>query len=72
MKSKGLVTPPTEEEVPEAATTNVVDFMDLLRKSIASNKRTAATGAKRSASKKAAKTRTKAPAKKPRRRRKSA
>jgi DNA end-binding protein Ku len=72
MKSKGLVTPPTEEEVPEAATTNVVDFMDLLRKSIASNKRTAATGAKRSASKKAAKTRTKAPAKTPRRRRKSA
>jgi DNA end-binding protein Ku len=72
MKSKGLVTPPAEEEVSEEATTNVVDFMDLLRKSIASNKRTAATGAKRAASKKAAKTKTKAPAKTSRRRRKSA
>jgi DNA end-binding protein Ku len=39
MKSKGVVTPP-EEETPEETTTNVVDFMDLLRKSIASNKRT--------------------------------
>jgi DNA end-binding protein Ku len=39
MKSKGVVTP-VEEEAPEETTTNVVDFMDLLRKSIASNKRT--------------------------------
>lgn len=42
MKSKGVVTPP-EEETPEETTTNVVDFMDLLRKSIASNKRTPST-----------------------------
>jgi DNA end-binding protein Ku len=72
MKSKGLVTPPSEEEAPEEATTNVVDFMDLLRKSIASNKRTAPAGAKRAATKKAARTKTKAPAKTSRRRRKSA
>jgi len=39
MKSKGVVTP-AEEEAPEEATTNVVDFMDLLRKSLATNKRT--------------------------------
>ena len=39
MKSKGVVTP-VEEEAPEEATTNVVDFMDLLRKSLATNKRT--------------------------------
>ena len=42
MKSKGVVTP-AEEEAPEETTTNVVDFMDLLRKSIASNKRTPST-----------------------------
>jgi DNA end-binding protein Ku len=41
MKSKGVVTPPVEE-APEEATTNVVDFMDLLRKSLATNKRTPA------------------------------
>jgi DNA end-binding protein Ku len=39
MKSKGVVTP-VEEEPAEETTTNVVDFMDLLRKSLASNKRT--------------------------------
>jgi DNA end-binding protein Ku len=39
MKSKGVVTP-VEEEAPEETTTNVVDFMDLLRKSLATNKRT--------------------------------
>jgi len=39
MKSNGVVTP-AEEEAPEEATTNVVDFMDLLRKSLATNKRT--------------------------------
>ena len=39
MKSKGVVTPP-EDEAEEETTTNVVDFMDLLKKSIASNKRT--------------------------------
>ena len=42
MKSKGVVTP-VEDEAPEETTTNVVDFMDLLRKSIASNKRTPST-----------------------------
>lgn len=39
MKSKGVVVP-AEEEAPEEASTNVVDFMDLLKKSLASNKRT--------------------------------
>ena len=44
MKSKGLVTPPSEEEeeAPENAATNVVDFMSLLQQSLASNKRTPA------------------------------
>jgi DNA end-binding protein Ku len=45
MKSKGLVTPRDEGEEAEAAegtTTNVVDFMALLKKSLASNKRTPA------------------------------
>ncbi len=44
MQSKGVVTTDTEEdaEVPENATTNVVDFMSLLQKSLASNKRTPA------------------------------
>jgi DNA end-binding protein Ku len=45
MKSKGLVSTEVEEaEVPENATTNVVDFMSLLQKSLASNKRTPARG----------------------------
>ena len=44
LKSKGVVTPPTDEEAdtPENATTNVVDFMALLQKSLASKKRTPA------------------------------
>lgn len=43
MKSKGVVTPVEEEsEAPENASTNVVDFMALLQKSLASNKRTPA------------------------------
>lgn len=45
MKSKGLVTPTGEEDegdVAEDATTNVVDFMALLQKSLASKKRTPA------------------------------
>ncbi|GAA0887488.1 Ku protein [Rhodanobacter soli] len=44
LKSKGVVTPPTDEEaqMPENATTNVVDFMALLQKSLASKKRTPA------------------------------
>jgi DNA end-binding protein Ku len=62
MKSKGVVTPP-EEEATEEATTNVVDFMDLLKKSLASNKRTPAS-AKRASKAKPAKSRT---ARKPRR-----
>jgi DNA end-binding protein Ku len=52
MKAKGVVTPVVDEE-PEETTTNVVDFMDLLRKSLATNQRTPAKKA--------------APAKKPRR-----
>ena len=60
MKSKGLVTPPAEEAEPEEATTNVVDFMELLRKSIASNKRSPASTkrarAKPARAKRAAKT----------------
>lgn len=68
IKAKGGVT--TVEETPEVAadaTTNVVDFMALLRKSVASNKR---TPAKKSASKKttakkpASKTSKREPAKK--------
>jgi DNA end-binding protein Ku len=44
LKSKGVVTPPSDEEgdTPENATTNVVDFMALLQKSLASKKRTPA------------------------------
>lgn len=54
MKAKGAVTKAddSEPDVPEDATTNVVDFMSLLQKSIAGNKR---TPAKKTASKKAAK-----------------
>ena len=44
MKSKGVVTPlvDDETETPENASTNVVDFMSLLQKSLASKKRTPA------------------------------
>jgi DNA end-binding protein Ku len=44
LKSKGVVTPTEddESESPENASTNVVDFMALLQKSLASNKRTPA------------------------------
>jgi DNA end-binding protein Ku len=54
LKSKGVVTPPEDDdaEAPENATTNVVDFMSLLQKSLASNKR---TPAKKTADKKATK-----------------
>lgn len=73
MKSKGLVTPPSEEEeeAPENAATNVVDFMSLLQQSLASNKRTPAKKApakttRKATGKSAGKTapRKKAPAKK--------
>jgi len=55
MKSKGLVTPEDdgeEAEASEGAATNVVDFMALLQKSLASNKRTPAkkSGSSRRAS----------------------
>jgi len=42
MRSKGVVATETEEEaeLPENATTNVVDFMSLLQKSLASHRRT--------------------------------
>lgn len=74
MKSKGVVTPPAdeEEEAPENATTNVVDFMSLLQQSLATNKRTPAKkkAAAKTPRKTAAKTapRKKAPAKKTTRR----
>ena len=62
MKSKGLVTPAVDDESDEASedtSTNVVDFMALLEKSLASNKRTPAkkqgAGAAKPAAKKAAK-----------------
>lgn len=57
MKSKGAIAKAEEEpEVAEDAATNVVDFMSLLQKSIASNKRTPAKKAgKKTAKKKAAK-----------------
>jgi DNA end-binding protein Ku len=44
LKSKGLVSnvDRKDEETDETATTNVVDFMALLQKSLASNKRTPA------------------------------
>ncbi len=44
MKSEGVVSRPDDEEreVPEDATTNVVDFMALLQKSIGANRRTPA------------------------------
>lgn len=44
MRSKGVVATETEEEaaMPENATTNVVDFMSLLQKSLASHRRTPA------------------------------
>ena len=57
MKSKGVVTPPTEDEgeVPENASTNVVDFMALLQKSLETKHRTPASKAtaKKTAEKKA-------------------
>jgi DNA end-binding protein Ku len=62
MKSKGVVKAP-EEEAPEEATTNIVDFMDLLKKSLASNKRTPAS-AKRASKKTAAKSGTRKPRRK--------
>jgi DNA end-binding protein Ku len=53
MKAKGVVTPPTEDEgeVPENASTNVVDFMALLQKSLETKHR---TPAKKAAEKKPA------------------
>ncbi|KRA35575.1 DNA-binding protein [Rhodanobacter sp. Root627] len=47
MKSKGVVTPPTEDEgeAPENASTNVVDFMALLQKSLETKHRTPASKA---------------------------
>jgi DNA end-binding protein Ku len=56
LKSKGaVITPSTEDETdtPENATTNVVDFMALLQKSLASKKR---TPAKKTAAKRASRT----------------
>jgi len=66
MKSKGALAKADDEpEAPEDTTTNVVDFMSLLQKSIASNKRTPAQkgAAKKSGKKSAKKAAKKAPAK---------
>ena len=71
MKTKGLVKPAGEQEAtPEDATTNVVDFMSLLKKSLATNKRTPAKKlvAEVVAKKPARKSATAAPARKPRKR----
>ncbi|TAL85121.1 MAG: Ku protein [Rhodanobacter sp.] len=56
LKSKGMVTPPPadEAEMPENATTNVVDFMALLQQSLASKKRTPAKQAPKKAARPAA------------------
>lgn len=63
LKSNGLVTNVDNEEGQDAeAATNVVDFMSLLQKSLASNKRTPAKAAARSVTAKKAATR--APARK--------
>jgi DNA end-binding protein Ku len=70
MKSKGLVTPASDDaeadDASENTSTNVVDFMALLEKSLASNKRTPAKKHGTSAAKPAAKKTTKkaSPAKK--------
>ncbi|KAA0070277.1 Ku protein [Rhodanobacter sp. T12-5] len=71
MKSKGVVTPPAEDEadMPENAATNVVDFMALLQQSLASKKRTpakssAAKPTRKTAAKKKAAPKKKTPAKK--------
>ena len=64
LKSKGVVTAAEDEhaETPENASTNVVDFMALLQKSLASKKR---TPAKKAAPRKAAKAAPKKPPAKP-------
>jgi DNA end-binding protein Ku len=56
MKSKGVVSPEPENEsdISENATTNVVDFMSLLQKSLASKKRTPAKKAPEKAASKTA------------------
>lgn len=58
LKSKGVVTPPADDEeaeMPENAATNVVDFMALLQKSLASKKRTPARKAAAKTGRKTAK-----------------
>jgi DNA end-binding protein Ku len=75
MKGKGAKTKIADtEETPENATTNVVDFMSLLEKSIDSKKRTPAkkSAARKSASKATKKTPAKRAAKTTKRRKKSA
>ena len=54
MKSKGALAKAddTEHEAPQDTTTNVVDFMSLLQKSIATNKRTPAKKSSKSTSRK--------------------
>jgi len=72
LKKKGLVSniERTEESDEETATTNVVDFMSLLQKSLASNKRTPAKAGKTATKKATKKANAKAaPAKKAARRR---
>ena len=69
VKAKGVVRAPTaaETEMPKNAATNVVDFMSLLKKSIDAKQRTPAAGrapAKKTATKKSAKSARKRPARK--------
>ncbi|MBB5209683.1 Ku protein [Chiayiivirga flava] len=61
MKQQGVVTPEVEDDEPADATTNVVDFMALLQKSIAGKTRTPAAKSATKAAKSPAK---RAPAKK--------
>jgi DNA end-binding protein Ku len=73
LKSNGVVTADTEDEdVPENATTNVVDFMALLQKSLSDHKRTPArTGEGKASDKSDAKPESKAAKTKPKAARKT-
>lgn len=69
LKQKGVVTPEEDDREEVEASTNVVDFMSLLQKSLATNKRTpakksAAGGTVKKTAKKASRIVKKAPAKK--------
>jgi DNA end-binding protein Ku len=70
LKQKGVVTPEEDDREEAEESTNVVDFMSLLQKSLATNKRTPAkkstvSGTAKKTAVKTAKTAKKAPVKKP-------